>query len=191
MRSILFVISLASLAAAEIVTPKLLSAQKQAAVGDSVFRIDFLARPAARLETPGHAWVCIYRGPKVGPPVRDCYGFYPKTLSGIALGLVTSNDYPSVVRTDDGDAVPTKTATIGATGAISRTQYNAVGLIVAAWQAKGYNLAWQNCTDFVSAVALAVGLAAPPGAAPRYPPAYLSDLARLNPNRLSLMLPTK
>jgi hypothetical protein len=153
------------------------------------FRVDFLARPAAKLETPGHAWVCIYRGPEVGPAVRDCFGFYPKNLADVLLGLVTVDYYPAVVRTDDGSANQMKSATVGFAGSITKAQYDAVAAVVKSWRERGYSLAWQNCTDFVDAVALAVGLTTPPSAAPRYPPTYVAKLGGLNPKRLSSIKP--
>jgi hypothetical protein len=168
----------------------LLTAASRLSAQDSQFGIDFLARPAAALRgSPGHAWICLYHGPETGPPQRECVGFYPKSIGQTALGLITATTYPAVVNEDDVESDPGKTAIVGFHGSITKAQYVAVRQIVADWKTRGYSLAWQNCTDFVDAVALAAGLDEPVGAAPRYPPSFIAALGAKNPDRLRPILP--
>jgi hypothetical protein len=153
---------------------------------DTQFGIDFLARGvAASPASIGHAWICLYHGPDVGPPVRECVGFFPQSNAQVLLGLRTAANYPAVVNEGDNGADPNGTATIGFYGAMTQAQYQAVRAIVAQWKGRGYNIAWQNCADFVDAVALTIGLTEPSGSGPRYPPTLIAALGASNPGRLS------
>ena len=159
---------------------------------DTQFAIDFLARGVSGSPaSPGHAWICLYHGPDVGPPIRNCVGFYPSPQSSVVLGLVTAKNYPSVVNENDVNADPGQTATVGFHGDITQVQYAAVQSIIAQWKSRGYNIAWQNCADFVDAVALAIGLDEPPGNGPRYPPTFVAALGAKNPNHLSPISPAR
>lgn len=158
---------------------------------DSKFGIDFLARAAGTgTSTPGHAWICLYHGPDDGPPQRECVGFYPQSLGQTLLGLVTAKTYPALVNENDTNSDVGATATVGFHGEITTAQYGAVLGVIDSWRAKGYSLAWQNCADFVDAVALAAGLDEPDGALPRYPPAFVAALGAKNPTRLTSIGPS-
>jgi hypothetical protein len=159
---------------------KLVVAALSLAPQDAHFAVEYLAHPAG-INTPGHAWICIYRGPAIGPAVRNCYGFYPKSDTETLLGLLTADFYPAVVKEDDGDVTTGRHATVGFRQDITQIQFASIQAVVNSWKGRGYSIAWQNCADFLEAVALAAGLAVPQASGPKYPPQFVESLGAANP----------
>ncbi len=160
--------------------------QALALAQDTRFEVEFLAH-AVTTKSPGHAWVCLYRGPEVGPPVRSCVGFFVKDEAREFLALLSANDRPSIVRSssdDDG-----RVATVAYRGATTKARHSAVEQVVTQWKSRGYNIKWQNCADFVEAVALAAGFEAPNHPGVKYPTSYLRKLGDANPRKLAKVAP--
>lgn len=153
---------------------------------DTRFEVEFLAH-AVSADSPGHAWVCLYKGPVVGPPARSCVGFFVKGEARELFALLSAKDRPSVIRMSAGD--DGRVATIAYRGVVSKEGHSAIQEVISQWQGRGYNIKWSNCADFVEGVAMAAGFEVPNHPGVKYPTTYLRRLGEANPTKLRAVKP--
>lgn len=126
--------------------------------------------------TPGHAFMCIAVPLKSGVK-EDCYGFYSKSGGKGVIGG------PGIVRDEIGDGRPTRFSEVAVSvkKKISPDQRKALLALAEKWNSMRYELALNNCIDFVQQVAAATGMKLPDRKRYVLPKTYVQALAALNP----------